>query len=96
MNGLPTETDEDISGIALLGQKIVDEYFTKKRNGKYFNITVSVSCFVPKPFTPFQWQPQDTVSELERKQQLLRNEIKTRKITYNYHTAKVSRLEAVF
>ncbi|MEG2004159.1 MAG: B12-binding domain-containing radical SAM protein, partial [Clostridia bacterium] len=58
--------------------------------------TVSVSCFVPKPFTPFQWQPQDTVSELERKQQLLRNEIKTRKITYNYHTAKVSRLEAVF
>lgn len=96
MNGLPTETDEDIRGIATLGQTIVDEYFKEKRNGRFLNITISVSCFVPKPFTPFQWQAQDSIEELMRKQQLLRESIKTKKITYNYHTARVSRLEAVF
>ncbi|MBO4452690.1 MAG: B12-binding domain-containing radical SAM protein, partial [Clostridia bacterium] len=60
------------------------------------NVTVSVSCFVPKPFTPFQWEAQDTLEELERKQQLLKSEIKTGKISYKYHDARVSRIEAVF
>ncbi len=98
MNGLPTETDEDIRGIAALGQNIVDTYYSKKRNGggRGVNVTVSVSCFVPKPFTPFQWEPQDSLSELERKQQLLKSEIKTKKISYKYHDARVSRIEAVF
>lgn len=96
MNGLPTETDEDIKGIALLAQNIVNSYFESGRPGKFLNVTVSVSCFVPKPFTPFQWAAQDTIEELERKQRLLRGEIKTKKITYNYHTAKVSFIEAVF
>ena len=96
MNGLPTETDEDIVGIAALGQNIVDTYYSKKRFGKGVNVTVSVSCFVPKPFTPFQWEPQDTLDELERKQQLLRSAIKTKKISYKYHDARVSRIEAVF
>ncbi len=98
MNGLPTETDEDICGIASLGQNIVDTYYSKKRfgGGRGVNVTVSVSCFVPKPFTPFQWEPQDNLEELERKQQLLKSEIKTKKISYKYHDARVSRLEAVF
>ncbi len=98
MNGLPTETDEDIKGIAALGQNIVDTYYSKKRvgGGRGVNVTVSVSCFVPKPFTPFQWEGQDTLEELERKQQLLKGEIRTKKISYKYHDAQVSRIEAVF
>ncbi len=98
MNGLPTERDDDICGIAALGQNIVDAYYSKKRfgGGRGVNVTISVSCFVPKPFTPFQWCAQDTLEELERKQSLLRSEIKTRKISYKYHDARVSRIEAVF
>ena len=98
MNGLPTETDEDIKGIAKLGQNIVDTYYSKKRQGggRGVNVTISVSCLVPKPFTPFQWAAQDSLEELERKQQLLKSEIKTKKISYKYHDARVSRIEAVF
>ena len=96
MNGLPTETDADVEGIAVLAQRIVDAFYETKRNGKGFNVTVSVSCFVPQPFTPFQWEPQDSIAELERKQQLLRDVIRTRKITYHYHDAHVSYIEAVF
>ncbi len=97
MNGLPTETDDDIRGIAGLGQRIVDLYYSKKRrNPKGINVTISVSCLVPKPFTPFQWMPQDTIDELKRKQLLLKECITTRKINYNYHDSEVSFLEAVF
>ncbi len=97
MNGLPTETDDDIRGIASLGQKIVDLYYSKKRrNPKGVNVNISVSCLVPKPFTPFQWMPQDTIDELKRKQLLLKECITTRKINYNYHDSEVSFLEAVF
>ena len=96
MNGLPTETDEDVRGIALLAQKIVDLFYSVRRSGRSVGVTVSVSCFVPKPFTPFQWDAQDSLEELERKQMLLRGEIRSRKIDYKYHDAQVSRLEAVF
>ncbi|MBP5230152.1 MAG: TIGR03960 family B12-binding radical SAM protein [Clostridia bacterium] len=96
MNGLPTETDDDIRGIAALAQKIVNLFYSEKRPGRSVGVTVSVSCFVPKPFTPFQWDAQDGFEELERKQALLRSEIRSRKIDYKYHDARVSRLEAVF
>ena len=96
MNGLPTETDDDIRGIAGVAQKIVDLFYSVKRKGRSVGVTVSVSCFVPKPFTPFQWDAQNPLEELERKQQLLRGEIRSRKIDYKYHDARVSRLEAVF
>ncbi len=97
MNGLPTETDEDIVGIARLGQEIVDCYYRNpdKPKGKSVSVSVSVSCFVPKPFTPFQWEPQDTVEELARKQRLLRDSLTTRKISLSWHDANVSFLEAV-
>ncbi len=96
MNGLPTETDEDVLGIADVGEKILDTYFSKKRPVKGIQISMSVSCFVPKPFTPFQWEGQNSVEEFERKQQLLKNAIRSRKITYKYHDAKTSAIEAVF
>ena len=95
MLGLPTETDEDLTAIAALGQSIVDEFFSQKRNGKYLNITLSVASFVPNPFTPFQWQPQQPIEEIERRQQFLKGEIKTNKITYNYHDARTGRIEAM-
>ncbi|HAN21307.1 MAG: B12-binding domain-containing radical SAM protein [Clostridiales bacterium GWF2_36_10] len=96
MNGLPTETDEDILGIASLAQKIVDEFYSAKRPKRGVDVTISVSCFVPKPFTPFQWEPQDSLNEMQRKQKLLREAIRTKKISYKYHDAKISQLEAVF
>jgi radical SAM superfamily enzyme YgiQ (UPF0313 family) len=96
MNGLPTETDEDIVGIAELAQKIVDLFYSEKRPRRSVEVTVSVSCFVPKPFTPFQWEPQDSLENLERKQKLLKDSIKTKKINYKYHDARTSRLEGVF
>ena len=96
MNGLPTETDEDILGIANLSQKIVDEFYSVKRPGRKVEVGISVSCLVPKPFTPFQWEKQDTIEELRRKQMLLRDSIKTRKIRYSWHESKVSHVEAIF
>lgn len=96
MNGLPTETDEDVVGIAELAQKIVNEFYAVKRPRRGVEVTVSVSCFIPKPFTPFQWEPQDSLAELERKQKLLKASIKTNKISYKYHDAKTCRIEAVF
>lgn len=97
MNGLPTETDEDIVGIAGLAKKVVDQYYAmpKPERPKGLGVTVSVSCFVPKPFTPFQWEKQDTFDELIRKQALLKGAITDRRIKYAYHDAKVSFIEAV-
>ncbi len=98
MNGLPTETDEDIEGIALLAKKVIEEFYQNPNHNKQRrpSVTVSVSCFVPKPFTPFQWEKQNTFDELIRKQEYLKSKITDRKIVYNYHDATVSFLEAVF
>lgn len=98
MIGLPTENDEDILAIKDLAFKVVDEYYKVPRDqrGKRLNVTVSASTFVPKPFTPFQWEPQSTLEEIEAKQKLLAGEIRSRNITFNYHDSKTSFLEAVF
>lgn len=98
MIGLPTETDEDVCGIADLGQKVVNAYYNceNRPKGKGVSVTLSTSSFVPKPFTPFQWEPQDTEESLKAKQQLVKESIKTKKITYNYHDSSTSFLEAVF
>jgi len=98
MIGLPTETMEDIEGIAELGRKVVDEYYKipKSQRGKGLEVTISTSSFVPKPFTPFQWEPQDTVETLKKKQQFLKDNIKDRHIRYNWHDPELSFLEAVF
>jgi radical SAM superfamily enzyme YgiQ (UPF0313 family) len=98
MLGLPTETDEDVAGIANLGQNIVNVYYENpnRPKGKSIEVTISVSCLVPKAHTPFQWFGQNSLDELRRKQMLLKDAITTRKIRYNWHEAKVSRIEAVF
>ena len=98
MNGLPTETDEDIEGIALLAKSVLDAFYQNPNRNKQRrpSVTISVSCFVPKPFTPFQWEKQNTFEELMRKQEYLKSKITDRKIVYNYHDATVSFLEAVF
>jgi len=99
MNGLPTETDEDIKGISALAQKCVELYYTceNRQKNRQPSIGISVSCFVPKPFTPFQWDGQDPLDELIRKQQLLREEIihGSKKVSYAWHEARVSRIEAL-
>ncbi|MBQ8267599.1 MAG: TIGR03960 family B12-binding radical SAM protein, partial [Clostridia bacterium] len=98
MMGLPTETDEDIVGIADLAQKIVDLYYSlpEKPKGKAVNVSISVANFVPKPHTPFQFEPQITREEMMRRQALLKDSIKSKKITFNYHENKTSFLEGVF
>ncbi|KRQ88150.1 Radical SAM superfamily protein [Caloramator mitchellensis] len=98
MIGLPFETNQDVEGIANLAQKVVDAYFSipKEERMKGLNITVSTSSFVPKPFTPFQWEPQDRIDTIKEKQKLLREKIRSKFITYNYHESYVSFLEAVF
>lgn len=98
MVGLPTETMEDVEGIADLGHKVVESYFAvpKEQRAKGLNVTISTSCFVPKPFTPFQWEPQDSIEVFVEKQKHLRGKIKNRNITYNWHDPKLSFLEAVF
>ncbi|MGM9641570.1 MAG: TIGR03960 family B12-binding radical SAM protein [Eubacteriales bacterium] len=96
MSGLPTETDEDIEGIAKLARATLDRFYaTPNHSRRAPTIGVSVSCFVPKPFTPFQWEAQDTVDELIRKQQLLKPLLQDRKIKYHHHDARVSHIEAV-
>lgn len=98
MIGLPTETEEDILGIADLAQKVVDTFYAvdKSKRAKFVNVTVSVSSFVPKAFTPFQWEAQNTIRQLKEKQKLLKDAIKSRHITFNYHESYVSHLEGVF
>jgi len=96
MIGLPTETDEDIEGIANLARSVVDVY--KQVNGSThgLRVTVSTSTFVPKAFTPFQWEAQIPLSEIERRQKLLKTLLRSKNISYSWHDGRLSFLEAVF
>ena len=97
MQGLPTETNEDLEGINELAQSVIDEFYaTPNRPKKAPQVTISAACFIPKPFTPFQWEAQCDMDTLCEKQKYLLDHITNRKIRYNYHDAKVSRIEAVF
>ena len=98
MLGLPTETFDDVAGIAELAQKVVDEFYknTNKPKGKGVQVSISVASFVPKPFTPFQWEPQDTREMLLEKQAHLLSCVKTRKVNVSYHKVDISFLEGVF
>ena len=95
MQGLPTETNEDLDGIASLAEKVIDQFYkTPGRAKKAPQVTISAACFVPKPFTPFQWEAQDSLETLLEKQDYLYHKITNRKIKYNHHDATVSRIEA--
>ena len=97
MMGLPTETDEDIIGIAELAQRIIDLFYSIENRPKGKGVQVSVSCatFVPKPFTPFQFEPQDTREMIEHKQKLLLSSVKSKKVRVSYHDPNVSQLEVI-
>ena len=97
MLGLPTETDEDVLGIADLAEKVYKtwkEVTPNPRRG--VTITVSTAWFVPKPHTAFQWEPQITMEEYQRRVKLLREHMRGRSIKYNWHDSQTSFLEAVF
>lgn len=98
MIGLPFETIEDVCGIGHLAEKVDRVYFTvpKEQRAPGLNITLSVSSFVPKAFTPFQWAKQDTMEDLKVKQKALKDTITCKRVKYNYHEAPVSILEGVF
>ncbi|MGN0468157.1 MAG: TIGR03960 family B12-binding radical SAM protein [Acutalibacteraceae bacterium] len=97
MLGLPTETYDDVAGIPALAQKVVDEFYRNpdKPYGKGCQVSISVSSFVPKPFTPFQWEAQDTREEIVKKQEYLLSNVKTKKISVSYHKVEISFLEGV-
>ncbi|MEG2814322.1 MAG: TIGR03960 family B12-binding radical SAM protein, partial [Oscillospiraceae bacterium] len=98
MLGLPTETMDDISGIIALSNKIIHSFYTMedRPKGKGVQVTVSVSTFVPKPFTPFQYEPQDTLAQIEEKQHHLVSCVDSKKINVKYHDSSTSILEGVF
>ena len=98
MEGLPTETYEDLDGIAEMAQSVVHEYYQNpnRQKGRSPSVTISVACFVPKPFTPFQWEAQDTLEMLREKQEYLRTKITDRKVRYDHHDARTSVIEGVF
>lgn len=98
MMGLPTETLDDIVGIAELAQKVVNEFYKNpdKPKGKGVTVSISVASFVPKPFTPFQWEPQDTMEQLVAKQKYLMENVHTHKIQVSWHQSQTSFLEGVF
>ena len=97
MLGLPTETDEDVLGIAELARKVLQvwrDVTPNRRRG--CRITVSTACFVPKPHTAFQWEPQVEREEYLRRVKLLRDNMREKSITYHWHDPETSFLEAVF
>ncbi len=97
MQGLPTETYEDLDGIVDLSKAVVHAFYQNpsRAKGKSPMVTASVACFVPKPFTPFQWEAQDTLEVTRDKQYYLKDKITDKKIRYKHHEARVSRIEAV-
>jgi radical SAM family uncharacterized protein len=96
MLGLPTETDEDVEGIADLANKVFHVWRENTPNrARGVTITISTAFFVPKNGTPFQWEAQITPEEYLRRCQLLKSKLKGRSIQYNYHPSDLSMLEAV-
>ena len=95
MLGLPTETEEDILGIAELANQVLHTWrlYAKNKN-RGVRITVSTSCFVPKPHSPFQWEKQNTMDEYIAKVNLLRDSIKAKNVVYNWHDPQTSYIEA--
>ncbi len=95
MLGLPTETDEDVLGIAELANQVLHTWrlYAKNKN-RGVRITVSTSCFVPKPHSPFQWERQVTMDEYIRRVNLLRDNMKAKNVVYNWHDPQTSYIEA--
>lgn len=97
MMGLPTETMEDIEGIANLGMEVIHAFYNNPNRQKGTGLQVNISCssFIPKPFTPFQWEPEDTMESFKAKQKHLLESIPSKKIKVSYHETPTSLLEGV-
>ena len=97
MMGLPTEAMEDIEGIANLAMEVVHTFYKNPNRQKGTGVQVSVSCasFIPKPFTPFQWEPEDNMKSLQAKQKHLLESIPSKKVKVSYHETPTSLLEGV-
>ncbi len=96
MLGLPTETDEDVVAIAELARKVLWVWKNHSPNkSRGVKITVSTSCFIPKPLSPFQWAGQVSMEEYKRRVKLLRESLKSKAIVYNWHDPETSVIEAV-
>lgn len=97
MLGLPTETDDDVLGIAELVYKVINTWKDHAANKKRgLRVHVATAYFVPKPHTPFQWEKQITPDEYLRRCRLLKSHLYSKSVEYNYHSPDLSRLEAVF
>ncbi|MCC8023526.1 MAG: TIGR03960 family B12-binding radical SAM protein [Clostridiales bacterium] len=98
MIGLPTETMEDVAGIADLAHKVVDLFYASpdRPKGKSVSVSISVSTFIPKPFTPFQWEPEDGMETVKAKQAHLMSCIRSRKISVSWHDSRISLIEGAF
>ena len=95
MLGLPTETDEDIVGIAEMANQVLHCWRVNAKNkNRGVKITISTSCFIPKPHSPFQWEAQISIEEYLRRVNLLRSSITAKNVTYNWHDAETSNVEA--
>lgn len=96
MLGLPTETDEDILGIAQMANDVLHCWRENSKNkNRGVKITISTSCFIPKPFSPFQWEQQISMKEYRRRVDLLRNAITAKNVYYRWHDPETSYIEAV-
>ena len=97
MQGHPTETDEDLAEIPELAHRVVSEFYKNpnRPRGRQPQVTISVSPFIPKPFTAFQWEPQDTLEKMLRKQEYVGSCVRDRKVKYNHHDARTCVIEAV-
>ena len=97
MQGHPTETDEDLAEIPELAHRVVSVFYKNpnRPRGRQPQVTISVSPFIPKPFTAFQWEPQDTLEEMLRKQEYVGSCVRDRKVKYNHHDARTCVIEAV-
>lgn len=98
MVGLPTETEDDLLGIVDLANKIVEKYYDMPkeiRGNRQVSVVVSSSCFVPKPFTPFQWVGQASVEQFFAKQKFVKTHMSKKQVKFNYHEPQLSSMEAV-
>ena len=97
MQGLPTETEEDLAAIPALAKSVIEAFYANpnRNRAKQPQVTFSVSPFIPKPFTPFQWEPQDTLDVIKQKQEFIGSCVSDRKIKYQHHDAETCRIEAV-
>ncbi|MFO8060930.1 MAG: TIGR03960 family B12-binding radical SAM protein, partial [Bacillota bacterium] len=95
MIGLPTEKDEDVRGIVSLVRSARELYHTFRESRRRLRINLSVACFIPKPHTPFQWEPQLSVEEFQRRIQLLQDELPRRGVKFSWHEPGMSLIEGV-